>query len=209
MSDCKPLKIAITGGIGSGKSFVCDRLKDRGIDIYDCDAAAKRLMRTSAALKRKLRATVGDDVYIDGKLNKARMAQYLLASDDNAHRIDGIVHPAVARDFVRSGHDWMECAILFESGFDRLVDFVVCVDAPVEVRMHRVMERDGITAEKTAEWMGRQLPPEEVRQRSHFIITNDGTADIDAQITALLKTIEEKKATRTLKTLRTLRTLAT
>ena len=193
MTDGKPLKIAITGGIGSGKSYVCDRLKAQGIDIYDCDAAAKRLMRTSATLKRQLRATVGDDVYVKGTLNKARMAQYLLASDDNARRIDGIVHPAVARDFIRSGHDWMECAILFESGFDRLVDFIVCVDAPVDVRMRRVMERDGITAEKTAEWMGRQLPPEEVRHRSDFIITNDGIADIDAQITVLLKQLDNIK----------------
>lgn len=193
MTDGKPLKIAITGGIGSGKSYVCARLKAHGIDIYDCDAAAKRLMRSSATLKRQLRETVGDDVYVKGRLNKARMAQYLLASDDNAHRIDGIVHPAVAEDFIRSGYDWIECAILFESGFDRLVDFIVCVDAPADVRMRRVMERDGITAEKTAEWMGRQWPPEEVRRRSHFVIVNDGVADIDPQITALLESLNGVK----------------
>lgn len=193
MTDGKPLKIAITGGIGSGKSYVCARLKAHGIDIYDCDAAAKRLMRSSATLKRQLRETVGDDVYVKGRLNKARMAQYLLASDDNARRIDGIVHPAVAQDFIRSGYDWMECAILFESGFDRLVDFIVCVDAPAEVRMRRVMERDGITAEKTAEWMGRQWPPEEVRRSSHFVIVNDGIADLDQQIATLLDKLNSIK----------------
>ena len=201
MSDGKPLKIAITGGIGSGKSYVCDRLKAQGIDIYDCDAAAKRLMRSSAVLKRRLRETVGDDVYINGRLNKARMAQYLLASDENARRIDGIVHPAVAQDFIRSGYDWMECAILFESGFDRLVDFIVCVDAPDDVRMRRVMLRDGITAEKTAEWMGRQWPSDEVRRRSHFVIVNDGTADIDGQIATLLKTLSRIKDSNYLKVL--------
>lgn len=197
MTDGKSLKIAITGGIGSGKSYVCDRLKAQGIDIYDCDAAAKRLMRSSATLKRRLRETVGDDVYVNGRLNKARMAQYLLDSEDNARRIDGIVHPAVARDFIRSGFSWMECAILFESGFDRLVDFIVCVDAPDDVRMRRVMQRDNITAEKTAEWMSRQWPPEEVRRRSHFVIVNDGTADIDTQITTLLNHLNAFKVPQT------------
>ncbi len=185
----QPLKIAITGGIGSGKSYVCARLRRFGIDIYDCDAAAKRLMRTSASLQQALREAVGSDVYQDGVLNKARMAQFLLASEHNAQIIDRLVHPAVAADFVASGQTWMECAILFESGFDRLVDAVVCVDAPREVRMQRVMARDGITAAKAEEWMQRQWPSDEVRRRSDYVILNDGKADIDAQIHQLLDSL--------------------
>ncbi|MBO4785901.1 MAG: dephospho-CoA kinase, partial [Prevotella sp.] len=105
------MKTAITGGIGSGKSYVCQLLKERGIDIYDCDSAAKRLMRTSEQLKARLRALVGDDVYIDGRLNKPLLAQFLLASDNNKQAVNAIVHPAVADDFIASGMEWMECAI--------------------------------------------------------------------------------------------------
>lgn len=169
------MKTAITGGIGSGKSYVCQLLKERGIDIYDCDSAAKRLMRTSEQLKARLRALVGDDVYIDGRLNKPLLAQFLLASDNNKQAVNAIVHPAVADDFIASGMEWIECAILYESGFYRLVDRVVCVTAPRDIRLQRIMNRDGITREKAEEWIDCQMPQEEVARRSDIVIVNDGT----------------------------------
>ena len=139
------MKIAITGGIGSGKSYVCRQLAERGIRVYDCDAAAKRLMRTSPELQKQLKLLVGEDVYEDGQLVKPVMARFLLASEENQKAVNGIVHPAVADDFRASGYKWMECAILFESGFDHLVDRVICVTAPEEVRIQRVMDRDGLS----------------------------------------------------------------
>ena len=119
-------------------------------------------------------------------LNKAAVAQFLLSSEDNAQAIDRIVHPAVFDDFTASGMEWMESAILFESGIHKLVDRVVVVTAPDEVRIQRVMQRDGISREKVQEWMQRQWPQERVRQQSHFEIVNDGQSDIDAQIARLL-----------------------
>ena len=121
------MKIAITGGIGSGKSYVCRLLAQRGISIYDCDSAAKRLMSTSEQLRQQLTSLIGPDAYVDGTLNKAAVAAFLLQSQAHAHAIDAIVHPAVANDFEQSGCQWMECAILYESGFDKLVDRVVVV----------------------------------------------------------------------------------
>jgi dephospho-CoA kinase len=112
----KDMRIAITGGIGSGKSYVCKRLENYGLQVYDCDAAAKRLMRTSPELQKQLSELVGEDVYINKVLNKAALAKYLLESESHAKAIDNIVHPAVAADFLSSGLSWMECAILFESG---------------------------------------------------------------------------------------------
>ena len=138
------MKIAVTGGIGSGKSYVCRHLAERGIRVYDCDAAAKRLMGTSATLQEKLKTLVGAAVYHDGQLVKPVMAAFLLASDENQKAVNAIVHPAVADDFKASGYDWMECAILFESGFDHLVDCVICVTAPEEVRIQRVMLATGL-----------------------------------------------------------------
>ena len=183
------MKTGITGGIGSGKSYVCKRLQAKGLEVYDCDAAAKRLIRTSADIRRQLTALIGDDAYDGNRLNKAVVARFLLESETNAKAIDAIVHPAVFRDFEESGIDWMESAILYESGISRLVDKVVAVVAPEEVRIQRVMQRDGITCEKVQQWMQRQWPQEEVMRRADYIIVNDGVADVDQQIEELFKTI--------------------
>ena len=195
----KPLKVALTGGIGSGKSYVCQRLKARGIEVYDCDTGAKRLMRSSVRLRQSLQQLVGEDVYnqtADGwRLNKPMLATFLLASEQNAQAVDDIVHPAVADDFLRSGIDWLESAIFFDSGFNQRVrvDRVVCVTAPLEVRVRRVMSRDGISREKTLEWIGRQLPQDEVERRSDFVVVNDGHVDVDRQLDEILHLLNHKQ----------------
>jgi dephospho-CoA kinase len=120
-------------------------------------------------------------------LNKAAVARFLLASEENGRAVNAIVHPAVFRDFEESGMEWMESAILFESGANRLVDRVIVVTAPEEVRVQRVMARDGISREKALEWIGRQWPQQQVCQLADFEIVNDGEADIDAQLDILFE----------------------
>lgn len=177
------MKIGITGGIGSGKSYVCKRLQQHGIMVYDCDAAAKRLIRTSPDLQQQIIGLVGS-------LDKAAMSRFLLASDANQQAMNAIIHPAVFHDFETSGMQWMESAILFESGARQLVDKAVVVTAPLEVRIQRVMQRDDITREKTLQWMNRQWSQDEVVAHADYEIVNDGIADIDQQIEQLLKTIQ-------------------
>ena len=180
-------RIAITGGIGCGKSFVAEKLRERGIVVYDCDAAAKRLIAKSEDIHRRLTALIGSDAYLpDGALNKAAVAEFLLASEDNNKAINNIVHPAVADDFISSGVKWMECAILYESGFDRLVNKVVAVTAPEVVRVERIMRRDGISSERAKEWIQRQMAQDEVRRRADFEIINDGRQNVDGQIDKIL-----------------------
>lgn len=180
------MKIGITGGIGSGKSYICKLLAERGIKVYDCDSEAKRLMRSSETIKQQLTSLIGQDAYIDSMVNKAVVAKYLLASESNAHAIDAIVHPAVADDFKQSGYDWMECAIMFESGFNKLVDRVIVVTAPEEVRIERIMKRDNISRQMAESWIARQWPQEKVRQLSHYEIINDGIHDVGLQIDTLI-----------------------
>ena len=181
-------KYAITGGIGSGKSYVAKCLQAQGIEVFDCDAEAKKLMLYSKTLRAKLKAAIGEDAYYeDGSLNKAYISHFLLASEDNAKIINGIVHPAVAEAFMQSGKQWMECAILFESGFDKLVDKVVCVIAPLETRIQRVMKRDNISREQALQWINKQLPQEEIARRSNYRILNDDSHNINEQIKNLLK----------------------
>lgn len=182
------MKTGITGGIGSGKSYVCQRLKKRGYEVYDCDSAAKRLLRTSPEIREQLTHLIGPDTYsADGQLNKAIVSKFLLASADNQKAINDIVHPAVFRDFEDSGLEWMESAIIYESGIYKLVDRVIVVTAPLEVRIRRVMKRDHISREKVLEWMDRQLPQEEVVSRADFELVNDGKADIEQQLNLFIE----------------------
>lgn len=174
-----PLKIGLAGGIGSGKSYVARLLARHGISVYDCDNAAKRLMR-SEEIQQQLEQLIGC------KPDKQALTRFLLASDDNAKAINAIVHPAVFRDFEKSGFLWLESGIMFESGANHYVDRVVVVTAPEEIRIQRIMQRDNISREQAHEWMQRQWPQERVRQMADYEIINDGLADVDQQITHLL-----------------------
>lgn len=205
------MKIGIAGGIGSGKSYVARLLKQHGITVYDCDSAAKRLMREAPQLRQQLTDLIGPDCYLCDdddrtsepcqcqqtnepqklRLNKAAVSRFLLASDDNAQAINAIVHPAVFADFEQSGLQWIESGIMYESGANRYVDRVVVVTAPEEVRISRVMQRDHINRQQALEWMQRQWPQDDVRRRADYEIVNDGTADINAQIEKLLETINQ------------------
>lgn len=181
------MKYALTGGIGSGKSYVCKVLWDvYGIDVYDCDAGAKGVMRNDRGLQQRLSEAVGQEVFPDGVLDKAVLSRFLLGSEENNRIINSIVHPAVADDFLSSGHDWMESAILFESGFDKYVDKVICVSAPLETRISRVMKRDGISRNQALEWINRQMPQEEKEHRSDYIIVNDGVTSVVDEIKKII-----------------------
>ena len=187
-----PRVLLCTGGIGSGKSYVCQLLEKRDIKVYDCDAAAKRLMRTSATLRQQLRQLVGPQVYRGCILQKRVLAEFLLASEANKQAVNEIVHPAVALDFIESDYQWLESAILFDSGFHRRVpfSFVVCVSAPEAVRVQRIMARDGISEAKALEWIHRQMPQEQVEAQSDFIIINDGVAPLEPQVDKLIHQLD-------------------
>ena len=184
-------RIAITGGIGSGKSYVCKLLADRGVKVYDCDAAAKRIMATDTALQANLNAVVGEEVFIDGILQKPILAKFLLASEANKQAVNDVVHPAVAADFIASNYKLLESAILFDAKFNERInfDYIVCVIAPEDVRIERIAQRDGISHEQALQWIKRQMPQEEMAQKSNFIIINDGTSDLSAAIMSLLEAV--------------------
>ena len=179
-----PSHIAITGGIGSGKSFVCDILRRRGFGVYDCDAAAKKLMATDKDLQRELSQLVGNGVYRNGVLQKSVLAQFILESEDNKQAVNHIVHPAVAADYLSSGCQWLESAILFDANFDQRVtfDIIIGVVAPDEVRTERIMTRDGISREQALQWIGCQMPQETVARLCDYIISNGTGDDVEAQV---------------------------
>lgn len=188
----RPMKIGLAGGIGSGKSYVARLLAQRGISVYDCDSAAKRIMR-SEHIQRQLETLIGSQP------TKQALTRFLLASDDNAHAINAIVHPAVFADFEQSGLSWLESGIMYESGANRYVDRVVVVTAPEEVRIQRIMKRDDISRQQALDWMSRQWPQDSVRQMADYEIVNDGTTDLQEQIEQILKAIRHKVNDKTKK----------
>lgn len=191
------ISIAITGGIGSGKSFVSNLLMKEGIPIYNTDDEAKRLMVTDEGIRQDLIALLGEKAYQDGALNKPLLASYLFSDAGNAARINAIVHPRVKADFHRwvqahrdCGIVGMECAILFEAGFEDAVDVVVMVYAPESLRVERAMLRDHATEAQIRARIAAQMNDEDKRDRSDYVVYTDGSLPVDAQLTALIKQIK-------------------
>lgn len=174
----------ITGGIASGKSAVCRLLHAMGHPVFYCDDEAKRIIRTAPDVRRELTAVVGEGVYDDeGRLVKSVLAAYICRGRDCSKRVDAIVHPRV-REAYKAWHarqtaetTFMECALLFESGFDRLVDRTVLVHTDDEVRLARLMARDGISRAQARKWMALQMTEEEKLARADIVISNDGTPE--------------------------------
>ena len=180
--------LGITGGIGSGKSYVSTLLQQQfGIPVYDCDAEAKRLTATNEEIRQKLIALVGPEVFENGELNKPLLAEYLFADVENASQVNAIIHPVVLEDFVKwssaKGNQelvGLESAILYESGFSEKVDYVLFVDAPKEVRLHRATLRDSASEEQIEARMKMQQP-EIHRLQANFIIDNSTNDDTRLQ----------------------------
>ena len=172
------MRYCLTGGIGAGKSYVCSLLREKGIEIYDTDNAAKRLIAQSPEIRQQLKELIGG-------LDKQTIAAFLLKSEENKLAINSIVHPAVIKDFLDSGYEWMECAIIYEAHLEQYVDKVIAVTAPREVRIERIMLRDGISRKEAEQWIDAQYPQEKVAERADFVIINDGNKDLQKQIEEL------------------------
>ena len=178
------IRLGITGGIGSGKSYVAQMLQARwDVPVYDCDSEAKRLSAESDDIRTALTQLVGDHLWQQGQMQKPVLAAYLFASPEHAAQVNAIIHPAVRRDFLcwadahsRSPVVAIESAILCESGFHTLVDSILLVDAPLEVRLQRAMLRDGASRQQVMARMARQ-DSAQARQLARFTVINDGGGD--------------------------------
>lgn len=192
--------IAITGGIGSGKSYVSALLEKAGIPVYNADNESKRLTTENTEIRCGLVNLLGEEVYAEGVLNKQMLASYLFANAENAARVNAIIHPCVKKDFKQ----WMEMhaeselvalesAILYESGFDNVVDTVVVVYAPKELRLKRAMLRDAASREQIEARMNAQMDDEEKCRKADFVVYNDGTFPLEEQLTSVINQIKRGK----------------
>lgn len=184
-------KIGITGGIGSGKSRLCRLFAERGVAVYDTDAAAKRLMTEDAALVEAIKARFGVESYADGALNRPYLAERVFSDAAERQALNGLVHPAVKADFVawaeQQAGDYviLESALLFEAGLDALVDAVVAVLAPEALRIERVQQRDGVSEEQVRSRMAAQLSDEELHRKATVTVVNIFEEDLEATVQEL------------------------
>ena len=184
--------IGLTGGIGSGKSTIAKQLRQMGYAVYDTDSEAKRLIVEDAAVRKQMIQLFGSDVYKDGIYQTAFVAQRVFTDKSLLAQLNAIVHPAVRADILRwatmqdspsfrkglgVGLCFVECAILYQAGFDTLCDKVVAVTAPEEVRLARVLARDHSTINKVRARMRAQEAERDI-ERADIVINNDGKASI-------------------------------
>ena len=199
--DRSQITIGITGGIGSGKSYVSAIIREKfGIPVYDCDKEAKRLTATDAEIRRKLIQFVGPETFNGEELVRQHLADFLFGSEENARKVNAIIHPAVLRDFKQWARKQqqpivaLESAILFESGFNKSVDRVLFVDAPEEVRLRRAMQRDSATEQQISARMKMQQP-ELHRQQADYVVHNSSDDDtrLLVQLTEIINLIANKQ----------------
>lgn len=185
-------KIGITGGIGSGKSVVATLLGLSGVPVYIADEESKRLTETSPVIREKLISLFGPDLYAGDKLDKRLLASHIFTDPEALKQVNTIIHPEVTRHFL----DWaskqatplcaIESAILFESGLDKIVDVRLMVYAPLETRIDRASNRDAVPREEIVRRIQNQLPDEEKRDRSDFVIKNDDKQALIPQVQRLI-----------------------
>lgn len=187
-----PLRIGITGGIGSGKTLVCAIFKKQGIPVYNADARAKWLVNNDADLMDGIRRAFGSHAYREGRLDRDYMAGEVFDYPDRLKLLNSIVHPAVGEDYRQwvarqSAHYVIkEAAVLFESGSFEFLDKIVSVSAPEHVRIARVLKRDPFRSkEEIKRIMQRQWSEERRNSRSDYIIFNDESTLIVPEILRL------------------------
>ncbi|WP_333862402.1 dephospho-CoA kinase [Sphingobacterium sp.] len=185
------MKIGITGGIGSGKTFICQLFKALAVPVYNADDEAKKLMNTDLRIRESLIAAFGEATYKDGMLDRAFLAQQIFSDKEKLELVNGIVHPIViqaAKDWAeqqKARYSLKEAALLFESGSYKDLDYTILVTAPLSVRVQRVMERDGVTEEQVMERISKQLTDDEKIKMADFIIINDGITPLLPQVWTL------------------------
>ena len=190
------MKIGVTGGIGSGKSVVCRIFSTIGIPVYDSDTRAKELMEQDAGVVSAIKQLFGEDAYDDGKLNRSYISSRVFNDNTLLASLNQVVHPAVAKDFIQ----WTqkhpeapfvikEAAIMFESGANTQVDKIINITAPEDLRIRRIIARDGRSEEQIKKIISKQLSDEERNQLSDYVIVNDDKHMVLPQVLQIRESI--------------------
>lgn len=187
------LKIGVTGGIGSGKSVVSKIFSVLGIPVYDADKMAKNLMASDQSLIAGIIENFGKESYLqDGSINTQYLSK-VFSQESKLKTLNSLVHPRVGKDFLNwtekhsnSPYIIKEAALLFESGSYQLLDKVITVYSPLNIRIKRVTERDAFRSlEQIYQIVSRQLPEDDKIMKAHYVIHNDENHFLIDQVLSL------------------------
>lgn len=186
------LKIGITGGIGSGKSYICSKFEQLGVPVYNADERAKYLMQNDEEVKNKLIESFGTEIFENNTLNRKFLASLVFNNKEALQTLNSIVHPAVEKDT----ENWLklhqnkpfvvkEAALLFETGSYQKLDKTILVSADEDLRVARVMERDKVSREDVEARVKNQMDELDKMTLADYIINNDGNREIDKLVLKL------------------------
>ena len=185
--------VGLTGGIGSGKSTVARFFEELGIPVYDSDGKAKQLMIASKDVKKAIIQLLGKKAYKEKKLNKKYISKKIFTDDSLLKKMNGIVHPAVKKDFLawvkeqNAPYVIQETALIFENSKQDFYDFIILIITPVDMRIERVMNRDGISKEEVLNRLKNQLDDAEKIPLSHCVLENTTLAKTKLKVEELHK----------------------
>jgi dephospho-CoA kinase len=188
------MRLGVTGGIGSGKTSVCRVFNILGVAVFSADVEARKIMETDKGVIKMVNSIAGRDMYANGSLNRAELANLIFNNEELLQKVNHAVHPIVLENFKlweksqEPPYVIIEAAILFESGANKLVDRILTVTAPIEERIERVIKRNNLTREQVMERINIQTSDEEKINQSHYVIDNSDHAMI---IPAVLKVHED------------------
>ncbi len=182
------LTVGVTGGIGSGKTTICKIFEELGAKVIYADELAKKLMDEDEKLKKKIMEVFGEKAYSGGKLNRKFIADVIFSDEEKRKKLESLVHPVVIKKIIsdfkkfakRKNVDFIvvEAALIFESGFDNELDYVVVVDtSDDEIKIKRIMERDGCSRDEVLKRMKAQIEPAQKKELADIVIQNDEGID--------------------------------
>ena len=181
-------KVAVTGGIGAGKTTVSNLFEKIGIPVFNSDEIAKKLMHNDKQLKSDIIKAFGDESYINNELNRAYLSDIVFNDETLLNKINSIVHPQVAKEFnqwllnQKSKYIIYESAIIFENNSEDVFDKIICVIAPEEDVISRVMKRNNFSHDKVISIISNQLPDQVKRNKADYIIENINKSDLTDRV---------------------------
>ena len=188
------IKIGLTGGIGSGKTFVGAIFSKLGIPVFNADDQARKCMSENEVLKQEIQNVFGDNVYHDGLLQNKVLADIVFNNNQKLEELNKLVHPVVRQRF----DSWSveqtsriiikEAAILFESDSHVYLDKLICVSAHEQSRIERVIKRDNTSREQVLRRIEIQMPQNEKEKLSDFVIIND---EVELLLPQIIKIIDK------------------
>ena len=186
------LKIGITGGIGSGKTYICKIIEKMGYQVFYSDIEAKKLMSNNTELIKKIKIIIGENAYINGEINKPIIRAFLFENEQNKDKLNEIIHPFVFQEFEQWSKSkkeeiiFNESALLFETGSYKRFDKIILITAPEEVKVNRLIKRDQLTKEEIVKRFQAQLDDTIKKQKADYIIDNNDKELIIPQINKIL-----------------------